>query len=229
MNAGHSRCCTAHRVLIESLEGQIAHHRAQAQQYREAITTLESERSANAALTAEVEKLKATRERDEALLRQALEALESVQDHRPNDETNSAIRTLRAALAEPVLIPAPGYCKHCKQYTIEEPLPAEPVQEPVAHKHEWFSTGAMEPGQMRCIHCGKWGHEVDNSPPHCPNCASLEAQNTELNDMLVAMEHAVAQVAAAEREACADICDQHASIEGIAQRCAAEIRARGQA
>jgi hypothetical protein len=30
----------------------------------------------------------------------------------------------------------------------------------------------------------------------------------------------------AEREACADICDQHASIEGIAQRCAAEIRAR---
>ena len=35
-----------------------------------------------------------------------------------------------------------------------------------------------------------------------------------------------ALVAAAERAACADICDQHASIEGIAQRCAAEIRAR---
>ena len=30
-----------------------------------------------------------------------------------------------------------------------------------------------------------------------------------------------------ERAACADICDQHASIEGIAQKCAAEIRARG--
>lgn len=29
-----------------------------------------------------------------------------------------------------------------------------------------------------------------------------------------------------EREACAKVCDQHASIEGIAQRCAAEIRAR---
>jgi hypothetical protein len=29
-----------------------------------------------------------------------------------------------------------------------------------------------------------------------------------------------------ERAACADICDQHASIEGIAQQCAAEIRAR---
>lgn len=44
-----------------------------------------------------------------------------------------------------------------------------------------------------------------------------------------AMEAATAAVQAAievEREACADICDQHASIEGIAQRCAAEIRAR---
>lgn len=35
-----------------------------------------------------------------------------------------------------------------------------------------------------------------------------------------------AQAVAAEREACADICDQHASVEGIAQRCAAAIRAR---
>jgi hypothetical protein len=32
--------------------------------------------------------------------------------------------------------------------------------------------------------------------------------------------------AAAERAACADICDQHASIEGIAQRCAAMIQER---
>jgi hypothetical protein len=43
------------------------------------------------------------------------------------------------------------------------------------------------------------------------------------------LERFAALVAAAEREACADICDQHASIEGIAQRCAAAIRARGQA
>jgi hypothetical protein len=39
-------------------------------------------------------------------------------------------------------------------------------------------------------------------------------------------ERFAALVAAAEREACADICDQHASAEGIAQRCAAAIRAR---
>ena len=41
------------------------------------------------------------------------------------------------------------------------------------------------------------------------------------------LERFAALVAAAERAACADICDQHASIEGIAQQCAAEIRARG--
>jgi len=34
---------------------------------------------------------------------------------------------------------------------------------------------------------------------------------------------------AAEREACAKVCDGEATIEGIAQRCAAAIRARGQA
>ena len=36
-----------------------------------------------------------------------------------------------------------------------------------------------------------------------------------------------ALVAEAEREACAEICDGEATIEGIAQRCAANIRARG--
>jgi hypothetical protein len=30
-----------------------------------------------------------------------------------------------------------------------------------------------------------------------------------------------------EREACAAICDQHASVEGIAQLCAEQIRAKG--
>jgi hypothetical protein len=43
-------------------------------------------------------------------------------------------KELAALKAQPA--PAPGYCKHCKQYTIEEPLtaaqPAPTVQEPVA-------------------------------------------------------------------------------------------------
>jgi hypothetical protein len=76
--------------------------------------------------------------------------------------------------------------------------------------------------------------------------ADLKAVNQELRKALreaaLALAHATetmpvvydddynkvsaAIVAAAERAACADICDQHASIEGIAQRCAAEIRAR---
>lgn len=37
-----------------------------------------------------------------------------------------------------------------------------------------------------------------------------------------------ALVAAQEREACADICDSEATIEGIAQKCAVAIRARSQ-
>jgi hypothetical protein len=36
------------------------------------------------------------------------------------------------------------------------------------------------------------------------------------------------RIAAAEREACADICDQNSTCEGIAQKCAAAIRARGE-
>ncbi len=41
------------------------------------------------------------------------------------------------------------------------------------------------------------------------------------------LERFAALVASAERDACADICEQHASIEGIAQKCAAAIRTRG--
>ncbi len=54
----------------------------------------------------------------------------------------------------------------------------------------------------------------------------VQKQNAEIEYLLPL--DGVAALLAAEREACADICDQHASIEGIAQRCAAEIRARGQ-
>lgn len=93
--------------------------------------------------------------------------------------------------------------------------------------------------------------------PNCPNCASLEAQNNELDRKLAEMEaklnnpsvddafrilaeanrraidyineleRQVNELKRAEREACADIADQHASIEGIAQRIAAEIRGQG--
>jgi len=43
---------------------------------------------------------------------------------------------------------------------IKEAL-AQPEQEPVkvSHKHEWFRTGTMKVGQMRCISCGIWGQD----------------------------------------------------------------------
>jgi hypothetical protein len=40
------------------------------------------------------------------------------------------------------------------------------------------------------------------------------------------LERFAALVAAQEREACADICDQHATCEGVAQLCAEAIRSR---
>ena len=50
--------------------------------------------------------------------------------------------------------------------------------------------------------------------------------DSELNE-LRNIERFATLVAAVERAACADICDQHASVEGLAQRCAEQIRARG--
>ena len=49
-----------------------------------------------------------------------------------NAEIDKAITAIKEALAHP-----------------------EPVK--IAHKHEWFRTGEMKVGQMRCISCGIWG------------------------------------------------------------------------
>lgn len=63
------------------------------------------------------------------------------------------------------------------------------------------------------------------------NCGYATGHGDAIEDLL---DHLGTQIAEGlkvevlmEREACADICDQHASIEGVAQRCAAAIRARG--
>ena len=55
--------------------------------------------------------------------------------------------------------------------------------------------------------------------PHCEHSCEANAFQIEIRRLKAEL--------AAEREACADICDQHASVEGIAQRCAERIRARG--
>jgi hypothetical protein len=54
--------------------------------------------------------------------------------------------------------------------------------------------------------------------PHCEHSCEANAFQIEIRRLKAEL--------AAEREACADICDQHASVEGIAQRCAEQIRAR---
>lgn len=51
-------------------------------------------------------------------------------------------------------------------------------------------------------------------------------------DMLIHTHHQIREglkaLVALEREDCAQICDAEATIEGVAQRCAAAIRARGE-
>jgi hypothetical protein len=39
---------------------------------------------------------------------------------------------------------------------IERMKAAQPKQEPVACKHEWFHTSEMQSGECRCIKCGAW-------------------------------------------------------------------------
>jgi hypothetical protein len=56
----------------------------------------------------------------------------------------------------------------------------------------------------------------------------MESYDRGVADAMRAATAAAQAAIEAERAVCADICDQHASIEGIAQRCAAEIRARSE-
>jgi len=44
------------------------------------------------------------------------------------------------------------------RWAIKDAL-AQPEPVKIAHKHEWFRTGEMKVGQMRCISCGTWGQE----------------------------------------------------------------------
>ena len=39
---------------------------------------------------------------------------------------------------------------------------------PLTCKHEWFRTGAMEPGECRCINCGMWNTTTPPAPQPVP-------------------------------------------------------------
>ena len=141
---------------------------------------------------------------------QALEALEEYQSKgAPFLACDGAITALRAALAQQ----------------------DEPVQKPVA----WL----YEAGADRTLHWHKpplYGTPLYLAPPRCPNCASLEAQNTELDRKLAELEQAYEAVYRAgqahEREECAKLCEARfmgdmTREDMEARRCAAAIRARG--
>lgn len=49
--------------------------------------------------------------------------------------------------------------------------------EKVPHIHQWFGTGEMERGEMRCISCGMWGKAYDEQ---AERIAELEAENRKL-------------------------------------------------
>ena len=50
--------------------------------------------------------------------------------------------------------------KMCEAITaIKAALEAKDGPVKVAHRHEWFRTGEMKVGQMRCISCGTWAEE----------------------------------------------------------------------
>jgi hypothetical protein len=62
---------------------------------------------------------------------------------------NSKRDAVADKLQEPVVQPAPGYCKNCKDYTIEEPLYAQPAQEPTGMLHierldKWLDASLKE-------------------------------------------------------------------------------------
>ena len=82
---------------------------------------------------------------DREVMQQALEALETVQPQNMGRLIHPAKKALRARLAEPE--------------TCKPALQVEEVEQ-VVHRHKWFRTGAMEPGQMRCIECGEWGRRI---------------------------------------------------------------------
>ena len=80
-------------------------------------------------------------------LKMAMEALEGVLDDAPKVLDAS----ISGGLYEVV------QCRDAITAIKEAQAQPEPVK--IAHKHEWFRTGEMKVGQMRCISCGTWGQE----------------------------------------------------------------------
>ena len=99
------------------------------------------------------------RKKDEELMQMALEVLEywvTVPNH-------SVILDLRERLAQPE--PAPGYCPHCKQYTIEEPM-----------RREWVGLTDREIEQI-----ARYQDEHGSGPWHRAFASAIEVRLKEKN------------------------------------------------
>jgi len=73
-------------------------------------------------------------------------ALERLEVHHPYEDESGVIKISLGRYMNGIML-----LREC----IKEK--SEPVK--LAHKHEWFRTGEMEVGQMRCISCGTWAKE----------------------------------------------------------------------
>jgi hypothetical protein len=113
-----------------------------------------------------------------AAAQQALEALETVfMPHHP------AVIALKAALGEEALQRLTDANQEIEA-ALEQQEQVDVLAEYTGDgtHRQWVSTGAwLMPGE-RVLHAGA-GYS-----PRCPNCASLEAQNTELDRKLAALE-----------------------------------------
>ena len=65
--------------------------------------------------------------------------------------------------------------------------------ERLPHYHQWFSTGEMKPGQIRCIECGKWGETYDAEKAEIERLAAEnEALKKVLRSVVVEMKLGIA-------------------------------------
>lgn len=100
------------------------------------------------------------RKREIEAMKLALEALKIAVGDGAHDYQKyiDAVTALKEALAQPEQTEVQRLIAlvRAQQITIDklEMALAQPDQEPVACKHEWFRTGAMQLWEYRCINCG---------------------------------------------------------------------------
>jgi hypothetical protein len=72
------------------------------------------------------------------------------------EKCNAHIKQLEEALAKQ----EQGVCPKCRSFFCDHTCKQEQGESvAITHRHEWFRTGEMKAGQMRCISCGTWGQE----------------------------------------------------------------------